>query len=417
MQIDIPHHLKKKLAAARYALFSSAPFYATMLYKLDLVVLDDETGKNFRTAFTDGKVVAFNREFLENLDIKDIVFIAAHEVMHVAFMHFVRRQNRHAQYWNMATDYAINALLKRDNVGKFPEKIKVGDDYITGLYDKRFENMSAEQIYDILIEEKPPIQMTIDQHVDVQQDKNGQSEKSSVPSKGEGKDDGTYVSKKSKEEIDEIAERIKENIIASAQACKMAGKLPDFVERMLDEWLKPKISWKTVLRNTITSKIIYDTSFSRPNKRSWDSSFIIPGPLPDETINVGIAFDTSGSMTNEQLKEALSEVRSIMEEYQQFRVLLWSFDTKCDGLKEFTHDNAYEIDEYRMVGGGGTHIAANWEFIKNKNLDIEMLVVFTDLYDSSQNSVDPSQIETLWIINGGSKEIPPFGNHVYYDDT
>ena len=48
----------------------------------------------------------------------------------------------------------------------------------------------------------------------------------------------------------------------------------------------------------------------------------------EETIDIVLALDMSGSISDEQGKEMLSEVRGIMEQFKDFRVKVWCFDTK-----------------------------------------------------------------------------------------
>ena len=70
-------------------------------------------------------------------------FILAHEFLHAALRHDVRREERNPILWNVACDYVINGWLLEMNVGQMPE---------TALYDEHFKGMSAESIYDVLCE-------------------------------------------------------------------------------------------------------------------------------------------------------------------------------------------------------------------------------------------------------------------------
>lgn len=107
-----------------------------------------------------------------------------------------------------------------------------------------------------------------------------------------------------------------------------------------------------------------------------------------------------------------------MEDFESFSIKIWSFDTQVNGLKEFTQDNADELIEYQVVGGGGTHIKANFDFVEQNSddLGIDLLILFTDLYDNL-GGINPNFIDTLWIIAGNSeKSAPPFGDYCHYED-
>ena len=89
---------------------------------------------------TDGVSLYYNPEFVETLNAATLAGTLAHEVMHPALHHHVRRSGRDPKRWNMACDFAINPLLVDAGLN-LPEGV---------LLDNRFRGMSAEQIYNLL---------------------------------------------------------------------------------------------------------------------------------------------------------------------------------------------------------------------------------------------------------------------------
>ncbi len=88
------------------------------------------------------QAVKDNREFfIDRLDLKQVEYLLAHEVLHVAFEHMLRRGEREPQAWNVACDYAINQILEDEKIGRKP----TGDD--APLLDSRYRGMAAEDIY------------------------------------------------------------------------------------------------------------------------------------------------------------------------------------------------------------------------------------------------------------------------------
>ena len=55
----------------------------------------------------------------------------------------------------------------------------------------------------------------------------------------------------------------------------------------------------------------------------------------DETIDICIAIDMSGSIGNEQAED-LGEVQGIMQEYKDYNIKLWCFDTVPYNEQDFT---------------------------------------------------------------------------------
>src|ERR1700676_4285704 len=109
-----------KIRAARVSLLLKKPFWGVVATRLKIV--ESNEGWN-PTMATDGKHLYFNRKFTEKLTDGNVQFIICHEILHCAFEHFLRQNGRKHSYWNMATDYAINWILKRDGVGELPGPI------------------------------------------------------------------------------------------------------------------------------------------------------------------------------------------------------------------------------------------------------------------------------------------------------
>ena len=151
----------------------------------------------------------------------------------------------------------------------------------------------------------------------------------------------------------------------------------------------------------------------RPNRKGWHMSAILPGTNYDETIDICVAIDMSGSISDKMAKDFISEVKGIMDEYVDFKLRLWCFDTQVYNFAEFTADNADEIMSYECKGGGGTDFDANWDFMKENDIEPKRFVMFTDGYPCGSWG-DEDYCETLFIIHGNDSIIPPYGQVAYY---
>lgn len=75
---------------------------------------------------------------------EELRFVLAHEFLHAGLEHQKRQEGRDAYLWNVACDYVINGWLLEMGIGQMPE---------TGLlYDEGLKNKSAEEIYDLMLE-------------------------------------------------------------------------------------------------------------------------------------------------------------------------------------------------------------------------------------------------------------------------
>jgi predicted metal-dependent peptidase len=224
--------------------------------------------------------------------------------------------------------------------------------------------------------------------------------------KGKGRPKLTAEEKKA------IKDEIKEAMVAAAQAAG-AGRVPGAVARMIQTFTEPKMDWRQMLRMNIQSILKSNFSFSRPNRKSQHCGAVLPGMMNEETIDVSVAIDMSGSISDAMARDFIGEVKGIMDEYKDFKLDLWCFDTDIYGYKQFTGDTADELMDYECKGGGGTDFDANWKFMKNEDINPKRFIMFTDGYPCGSWG-DEDYCETLFIIHGNEEIISPFGQTAYY---
>jgi predicted metal-dependent peptidase len=217
----------------------------------------------------------------------------------------------------------------------------------------------------------------------------------------------------SKEEAQRIKDEIKEAMIQSAAAAG-AGKTPAGIMRMIKDMTEPKISWRDLVRQEIQSIIRNDYSFTRPNRKSMHSGAILPGLKEATTIDIGIAVDMSGSIGTEDASVFLGEVKGIMDQYEDFKVNIWCFDTDIYNHQEVTHDNADDLLNYEPQGGGGTDFDINFEFMKEQGIQPKKFIMFTDGYPCGSWG-DEDYCDTIFIVKGNTDAEAPFGQTVIYE--
>jgi predicted metal-dependent peptidase len=391
-----------KLITARVGLLLRHPFFGNLATRMKLVDSSDWCA----TLATDGRNFYYNNEFVDKLKPKEAEFGFAHEVLHNVFDHMGRRDGRDPSLSNIAADFAVNQILKDEKIGEVPSFMKI-------FQDNKYRGMSYEQIYQDLYDKAEKIDLSklgelLDEHLDGDDDGEGGSggDGEEVDGSGKGRP------KLSAEERKKIRDEIKEAMVAAAQAAG-AGRVPAGVARMINDFTEPKMDWRQMLRMNIQSIIKSNFSFSRPNRKSQHCGAILPGMMNEETIDVSVAIDMSGSISDKQAKDFLSEVKGIMDEYQDFKLDLWCFDTEVYGYKQFTGDIADEIMEYECQGGGGTAFEANWEFMKDQGITPKKFIMFTDGYPCGDWG-DEDYCDTLFIVHGNDAIIAPFGQTAHY---
>jgi predicted metal-dependent peptidase len=281
-----------KIIVARVGLLLRHPFFGNMATRLKI----QEGGDWCKTAATDGRTLFYCREFFNKLSAKQVEFVVAHEILHNVFDHIARTEGRNKQIWNAAIDYAVNGQLVRDRIGDHNfSDIKI-------YHDPKHYGKSAEQIYDEIYDEEDQKSMDalgqlLDQHIDWQ---------------GDGEDGAPQYSK---EEMKQIRDEIREAVMQAASAAG-AGNVPGNIQRMIKELTEPKMNWRDILRQQIQSTIRSDFTFARPSRKGWHTGAILPGMNFQETIDICVSIDMSGSIGDDQAKDFLSEIKGIMEEYK-----------------------------------------------------------------------------------------------------
>jgi predicted metal-dependent peptidase len=377
----------EKLITARVGLLLKHPFFGNLATRMKLIDASDWCA----TLATDGRNFYYSVDFLSKLSNKETEFGFAHEVLHNVFDHLSRKEHRDPVLSNIAADYAVNQILKDEKIGEVPKSIKI-------FQDNKYRGMSYEQIYEDLEKNAQKINISglgelLDEHLDDEGDGNGR------PTISE-------------EERKKIRDEIKEAMISAAQSAG-AGNIPAGVARLIKDFTEPKMDWRQLLRMNIQSIIRNNFSFSRVNRKSQHSGAILPGLMNEETIDISIAIDMSGSISDSQAKDFLSEVKGIMDEYTDFNINLWCFDTQVYNYKTFTGNNAEDITEYQVLGGGGTCFDCNFRYMKDNYIEPKKFIMFTDGYPCGSWG-DDEYCDTLFIIHGTDSIVPPYGQVSYY---
>ena len=406
MRIDVAD----RIIVARVGLLLRHPFFGNMATRLIVKNCDDWCP----TAATDGKHLYYNTQFFNAMSNKEIEFVIAHEILHCVFDHITRREDRIPVLHNIACDYIVNNTLVRDRIG---EMVKIVQCY----QDFKYDGWMSEAVYDDLFkqaEEKGQEYLEalgdlLDEHVDWEKESEGSNESKGGGKEGKGEGRPTYT----KEELKKIRDEVKENMLSSAQAAG-AGNTPAEVQRIIKELTEPKMNWRELLRQQIQSTIRNDYTFSRPSRKGWHTGAILPGMNFMDTIDVAIGLDMSGSIGDHQAKDFLGEIKGIMDEYKDYNIKLWTFDTDVYNEQDFSADGGDDLLDYDIQGGGGTSFECNWENIKEKGIEPKKFIMFTDGYPFGSWG-DADYCETVFIIHGhhDKNTKAPFGVTAHYEEA
>jgi predicted metal-dependent peptidase len=435
-QVNIPETdlcadaVRDILIKARVKLLISQPFFGNEATRLNLV---DATNW-CPTLATDGKNFYYNRNLVAAFDKREgeNEFGFGHEVLHCVLDHFTRKTFdweavkdrdafdndadyvdymnnivRQADIWNIANDQNVNDLLIEAQVGTKITTLPI-------IHQWEWRGKTSEELYDQLVQEAKDEGRTIeynpfDMHLPEQEPGEGDD------APGEGNNDGTNGPiKYTKEEREKIKEEVQNSVITNARA--NAGSLPAGLKRILNDFLNPQLDWRELLPCKIQSTIKNDYTYRKPSRKGLDAGFYLPSMDYDESIDVVLGMDTSGSMSEDMLRDILSEVQGCMEQFTNFKIHIFCYDTEVHNPQTFDENNMDEFMEYEPAGGGGTDFDCCYEYMKEQNINPALFVNFTDGYPWNSWG-DETFCETLFIVHGGHRgdhPVAPFGTTVPY---
>lgn len=410
----------ESLQRARIQLLIKFPFVGNLACRFPLVQNNDWC----KTAATDGRTFYYNSDFVKSLSPSELLFLVGHETYHAILMHGIRRGGRDPELWNMAADYLVNAILEEgDGKGN-----SVGTVISGALLDTRYTvDMSTEEIYNDLNARSVKIQMPLDQHISPDGSSSGRNEGEDAGSSPNGTatvrvfgEDGPPVL--TQEEMDQIEEDMRQAMVQAAQAVG-AGNVPAAMKRLISELTEAKRDWRNEISATIKSINKNDYTMQRIGRRSFSVSsafgrdMIFPGNIEEEKPEVAIAIDTSGSMSEHMIRDLLSEVNGMMEQFTDYILHVWFFDTECGGYVKFTPENREDINTIEIYGGGGTMFMPNWDFMKENKIMPDRFLMFTDGGCWDDEWGDPLYCDTLFLIHSNPGCVAPFGETSYYEFT
>lgn len=380
----------EQITRARISLLLKHPFWGTLATRLQLKDITDEPWCN--TAAVDYRNLYFDRNFFSKLDKDETIFVIAHEVQHIVYDHMGRRGGRLPKLWNAAADYVINLELHENKIGRIPDNKTSG---IQALYDEKYKGMFAEEVYELLLKDPNKNFPEFDVHLEP----------------GDGKGEGM-----TEEERRVMSDELRAAIIEAAKAVtNNGGTVPAGVKRMLKDLIEPQMDWREIINMRLQSMFKSDFTWSRCSRKAQASGFYLPGLKDDFRAEAAISIDCSGSMADDMLRDLLSEVKGIMEQFLDFKLHVWCFDTKTYNYAIFTPENLDDIDSYQIKGGGGTDFMCNWDYMRKIDLQPEQLIVMTDGYPCGEWG-EENYCDTVFLIHGDTKQqiVAPFGMTTYY---
>ncbi len=326
-------HIADIVARAAKTLMFSEPFYG-----LFLVGLNKKYRKDLPTAGVSkngiGIQLAINPEFFEGLPEKHRIGLLKHELLHVSMGHLILRDRfKDHKLFNIAADLEINQYI--------------GDDYLPegGITMEMFKDLNLDAragttyYYEKLEEAQEAGNCPNLENILNQMCGNSQYDH---PTWDEFED----LSEADKKLIEkQIEHQLKETADATE---KRQGHVPGELAEIIDRLRSiepPSFPWKQYLRRFVGNSSI---SYTKKLRRKYNKRYAAnPGLKIKFKNHICVGVDTSGSVSNDELKEFMNELCHMHKTGHQITVV--QCDTSINSIEVFNPKKDWEVK-----GRGGT---------------------------------------------------------------
>lgn len=423
----------KRLLLSRMRILYNHGFYGLLLMHMIYAVSEE-----IETACTDGVRITFGIDFLDSLSDSELDFVMMHEILHVVLQHCFRGDVEDPEAYNIAADIVVNSNIMLENglkassitLSKYGIAMHVAPD------GKEGHEYTAEQVYAMLPK-------NLNKKCNNKKDNNkspgsadGGAKKENK--KGNNKSPGSAVGRAKKEiskeqhqpvrvwddhsrwgkyeEDDTLRDVWVKRFEDAAEAIKIRdssnarGLLPAFAERILKELKKTQTDWRTFLNDFIQEEVV-DYSFAPPDRRFDDSPFFLPdfNGKEDRVEDILFMIDTSGSMSDDMIAAAYSEVKGAIDQFNgKLKGWLGFFDAAIIKPQPFSDENEFKI--IKPAGGGGTDFQIIFEYVFHHMSDKlpASIIILSDGYAPFPLEKLAGGIPVLWLLN--NEEVnPPWG--------
>ena len=430
---DVDKKLVKALMSFTY---DSRPFWTLLSMRLKRV--PSKNIESFCTVVTSNAVeLHYNPDFVQKHEQSFLKYMFLHECLHLIYRHMFRfsfskdmvdvgylKNNPPKVYKPIApvksADIAADLAANRDLFMLFPDYQGYGvkHDDIQHFDMRDFANASAEDIEKYVLDTYLPVQGTSNSSADGGKQKESKGKDSKV----NGKPVPSHAPAANKTDSDlvkRIKQRMVEGMVASAarEGSMGQGSLPDSLKAELEILMQPpRKDWRAMLSEFVKCSLPKDSTrtWARINRRH---PYLIKGKKPRRVPLIGVAMDTSGSVSDIALKAFLEEINHIRKLYGSDIDIV-----QCDCvISDVVHVKAKQRMPTYVSGRGGTEFIPALEWFDKAKRKPDVVVFFTDLEVGDDDVPDTQRsYNILWVsVNETMCEkfqsMGKYGKFIYMD--
>ena len=383
-------------------------FYGYFLFQMDRQIsfnISSASGISFKKA---KYIIYFNPLIFLELNLKQMETTIKHEIHHIISFHLIRAKELKKKYSSLAIDLAMDVVVNEylDNLPPYSITIN----YVNNKYSLNLKPYNTFEYYVDNIQKE--IELL---------DENKKGELIDGEDKNINVNDNNYIQGdyvKTKFEIENSHNIWFEDTNADENTLMdftkkyidnaRKGTIPIYIENMISNFksVKGELPWNIYLKKLMGTvpcdKKKTITRFSRRQPNRLD----LRGEIINHKAKVLVAIDLSGSISDEEFKQAIREVLSIVRNYNNEITII-----ECDKeIKSVYNVRSIKEVKKRSAYGGGTRYTPVFEYANSNR--INLLIYFTDGKGEDTLGVIPKNYKVLWVISGRGDKLSlkePYG--------
>ena len=407
--VDITHMLKSNKKGEKFDISTDENFkkdFFSLVDKVNLSLMEDKENFYGYFLFQMGREIRFDITSATSINFKDakyvmyfnpIIFLELnmeqmqstikHEILHVLSQHLIRLKDFKDKYSTLALNLAMDVVVNQCLDCLCPYSVTL--EYINNKYNLNLEKFKTFEYYLEKIQTELDLQEENDEGEIVDNNENV-----AVDFDAEKTHDIW-------EECIEIDEKTLRDFTEKFADNAKKGSVPTYIENMIKSLKNSKgeLPWNLYLKKLMgTIEANKKKTITRRNRRQ-PNRLDLRGELRGHKAEIAVAIDISGSISDEEFKQAIKEVLTIVKSHNQEITII-----ECDKEIKRTYKvkSPKDIKE-RVASGGGTKFLPVFEYANNKK--INLLIYFTDGKGEEKLEIKPRGYKTLWVISGRGEKL------------
>lgn len=338
------------------------------------------------------KTIHLNPDWFNELSSQHKASALAHEVLHYALEHDIRIRNKDPELYGLASEHVVNNLLMDCNF-ELPSNVPV---------DRRFQHKSTEEVYKILEYERN------ENDDDKDQGDNPFGNDLPNPSLGMGRNNqiSNNVINARRQEVNtaDLADKL------GSTDGKSIGTSNEAFSEVFRAIKEGKLDWKIILSDYLNELVKGEREYARLDRRMLSLGYYLPDNHSEDNINkVALALDVSGSISEQQIRLFLQEIKVIKNNLSPKLIDVMSFNT--DIVDVFTFEEHDDITDVNLRIGGGTCLQPVFQHYNKSENKPEFLIVFSDMEVEYYNQKSDYHVIYICFDNPSCKV--PYGTVIH----